>query len=86
MRTFFLFLFFLPFSFVFAEDFQDNYDSKSTTGNIRTMHNDLSKIDFQIIEIKKFFIPKWIDEPGDFSDILQIKFNVTNNDLDNFVI
>ena len=86
MRIFLLLIFFFPFSFVFAEDFQDNYDKKFTTGNIRTMYNDLSKIDFQIIDVKKFFIPKWIDELGDFSDILQIKFNVTNNDLDNFVI
>ncbi|MDH3677681.1 MAG: hypothetical protein OEQ12_05190 [Nitrosopumilus sp.] len=52
----------------------------------RTIIHDLSFLDFEIQEIKKFFIPKWINEPGDYSDILQIKFNATNNGLNNFVI
>lgn len=58
----------------------------SAVGSTRSIHHDLSKIDFQVLEVKKFFIPKWINEPGDYSDILQIKFNVTNNGLENFVI
>ena len=54
--------------------------------NIRNMVHDLTRLDFKVLEVKKFFIPKWIDDPGDYSDILQIKFNATNNSLNNFVI
>jgi hypothetical protein len=57
-----------------------------TVGSTRTVFHDLSKLDFQVLKVKKFFIPKWINEPGDYSDILQIKFNVTNNGLDHLVI
>ncbi len=39
-----------------------------------------------MLDVQKFFIPKWINEPGDFSDILQVKFNVTNNGLEHFVV
>ena len=52
----------------------------------RIISHDLSKLDFEVLDVQKFFIPKWIDEPGDFSDILQVKFNVTNNGLENFVV
>jgi len=47
---------------------------------------DFSKLDFEVLDVQKFFIPKWINEPGDFSDILQVKFNVTNNGLEYFVV
>jgi hypothetical protein len=47
---------------------------------------DLSFLDFEILEVNKVFIPKWINEPGDYSDILQVKFKATNNGLNNFVI
>ena len=50
------------------------------------MNHDFSKLDFEVLDVKKFFIPKWINEPGDFSDILQVKFNVTNHGLDYFVV
>jgi hypothetical protein len=46
----------------------------------------MSRLDFEVLDVKKFFIPKWINEPGDYSDILQIKFNATNNGLNQFVI
>lgn len=58
----------------------------SAVGSTRTVNHDLSRLDFEILEVKKIFIPKWINEPGDYSDILQIKFNATNNGLENFVI
>ena len=56
------------------------------TSSLRTILHDLSKLDFEVLDVQKFFIPKWIDEPGDFSDILQVKFNVTNNGLEHFVV
>lgn len=85
-----LVLFLIPLSFAFAELdssqinlISDEYKPQSSH---RTTYHDLSKLDFEILEVKKFFIPKWINEPGDYSDILQIKFNATNNGLNNFVI
>ena len=80
----------MPLSFAFAELdssqinlISDEYKPESSH---RTTYHDLSKLDFEILEVKKFFIPKWVNEPGDYSDILQIKFNATNNGLNNFVI
>ncbi len=58
----------------------------SAVGSSRTVYHDLSLLDFEILEVKKFFIPKWIDEPGDYSDILQVKFNFTNNGSKTFVV
>jgi hypothetical protein len=85
-----LVLFLMPLSFAFAELdssqinlISDEYKPESSH---RTTYHDLSKLDFEILEVKKFFIPKWVNEPGDYSDILQIKFNATNNGLSNFVI
>jgi hypothetical protein len=85
-----LVLFLIPLSFAFAESdssqinlISDEYKPESSH---RTTYHDLSKLDFEILEVKKFFIPKWVNEPGDYSDILQIKFNATNNGLNNFVI
>jgi hypothetical protein len=46
----------------------------------------MSMLGFEVLEVKNFFIPKWINEPGDFSDILQIKFNATNNGFENFSV
>jgi len=80
-----LLILFMPLSFVFAEESQYDYETSVTTST-RRMNHDLSKIDFQILEVKQSFIPKWIDRPGDYSDILQIKFNVTNHQLENFKI
>ena len=56
------------------------------TSNPRAIIHDLSNLDFKVLDVQKFFIPKWIDEPGDFSDIIQVKFNVTNNGLEHFVV
>jgi len=90
MIKFLLVLFLTPLSFAFAEldSSQINFISNEYTpeSSHRTTYHDLSKLDFEILEVKKFFIPKWINEPGDYSDILQIKFNATNNGLNNFVI
>ncbi len=86
MRFYFLVVFLLPTSFAIAEDIHIDYGKGFVSGTTHTIYNDLSQIDFQIIDINKFFIPEWIDEPGDFSDILQIKFNLTNNGLDHFVV
>lgn len=85
MRLYLLLILLMPLSFAFAENSQYDYE-QSIIETRRTMIYDLSKIDFQIIEVKKSFIPKWIDEPGDYSDILQVKFNVTNHELENFKI
>ncbi len=79
----------IPLTFAFGESNfpQINYDEyKPGGGNPRTTYHDLSKLDFDVLEVQKFFIPKWINEPGDFSDILQIKFNVTNNGLEHFSV
>jgi len=79
----------MPLTFAFGEsDFpQINYDGYSTgVSSHRTTYHDLSELDFDVLEVQKFFIPKWIDEPGDFSDILQVKFNVSNNGLEHFSI
>jgi hypothetical protein len=90
MTSFFLILFLIPLCYAFGEsdsqliDFSYvEYNSESST---RMTFHDLSKLDFEILEVKKFFIPKWIDQPGDYSDILQIKFNATNNGLEHFVV
>ena len=79
----------IPLTFAFGESNfpQINYDEYKPGGsNPRTTYHDLSKLDFDVLEVQKFFIPKWINEPGDFSDILQIKFNVTNNGIEHFSV
>ena len=79
----------MPLTFAFGESNfpQIDYDGYSTGGSShRTTYHDLSQLDFDVLEVQKFSIPKWIDEPGDFSDILQVKFNVTNNRLEHFSI
>jgi len=65
---------------------ESDYQEYEPVKGYREVTHDLSLLDFEILEIKKFFIPKWINEPGDYSDILQVKFNATNNGLNNFVI
>jgi len=65
---------------------ESNFEEYEPVKSYRDVIYDLSFLDFQILEVNKFFIPKWIDEPGDYSDILQVKFNATNNGLNNFVI
>ena len=86
MNWYFVLIFFLPLQLAFAEDAPFDYAEEKSAGENRIMKYDLSKIDFQIISVHKIFIPKWIDEPGDYSDILKIKFNVTNPELENFNI
>jgi hypothetical protein len=90
MVKFFLFLFLIPLSYAFGESDSPphdlSYGQDKPTSSHRTMYHDLSKLDFEVLEVKKFFIPKWINEPGDYSDILQIKFNATNNGLDHFSV
>jgi len=89
MLIFFLVLVLMPLTFVFGEsNFQEiNFDEfKPGTSSPRTLIHDLSNLDFEVLDVQKFFIPKWINEPGDFSDILQVKFSVTNNGLEHFVV
>jgi hypothetical protein len=81
----------IPISFAFAESEEMQNDlsyEKYMPGEntSRVTYFDYSKLDFNVFEVKKTFIPKWVNEPGDFSNILQVKFNVTNNGLDNFVV
>ncbi len=87
---FLLVLFLIPLSYAFGESdssqfdlFYNDYKLESST---RTTYYDLSNLDFEVLEVKKLFIPMWINQPGDFSDILQIKFNVTNNGLSHFTV
>ena len=86
-----LILLLIPFSFAFAEseEIQNDlsYEKYMAVENTsRITYFDYSKLDFEVLEVKKAFIPKWVNEPGDYSSILQVKFNVTNNELDNFVV
>jgi hypothetical protein len=55
-------------------------------GGSLTQYHDMKQLNFTVLDVEKIFIPKWIVEPGDYSDILKIKFNVTNNGLENFSI
>jgi hypothetical protein len=48
--------------------------------------HDLNRIDFKLIETSVISIPYWIEEPLDSSDILKIKFKITNNGLENFLV
>ena len=87
---FFLVLFLIPLSYAFGESdssqidlFYNDYKLESST---RTTYYDLSNLDFEVLEVKKLFIPMWINQPGDYSDILQIKFNVTNNGISHFTV
>ena len=90
MMKFFLVMFLIPLSYAFGESDTQlidlSYDEYIPESSHRMTYHDLSKLGFEVLEVKKFFIPKWINEPGDFSDILQIKFNATNNGLEHFVI
>lgn len=85
-----LVLLLIPFSFAFAESEEENdlsYEKYMPVENTsRVTYFDYSKLDFEVLEVKKAFISKWVNEPGDFSNILQVKFNVTNNGLENYVI
>ena len=78
----------IPLSFAFAESEDDlSYEKYMPEENTsRISYFDYSKLDFEVLEVKKAFISKWVNEPGDFSNILQIKFNVTNKGLENFVV
>ena len=51
-----------------------------------TESHGLDMINFELIETSVVSIPYWIDEPVDSSDILKVKFKITNNGLENFVI
>ncbi len=89
MLKIYLVLLLIPLPFAFGESnlVQIDYDGYNfgIPGSGIISH-DLSKLDFEVLDVQKFFIPKWINEPGDFSDILQVKFNITNNGLENFVV
>ena len=65
---------------------ESNNEEYEPVKSHRDIIHDLSLLDFEILEVNKHFIPKWINEPGDYSDILQVKFNATNNGLNNFVV
>jgi len=60
--------------------------SEYRLGGSMTQYHDMKQLNFTVLDVEKIFISKWIDEPGDYSDILKIKFNVTNNGLENFSI
>jgi len=80
------FVLLIPFSaFGESNSLQIEY-GEHRSGSLRTMYHDMSKLDFEILDVQKFFIPKWIIEPGDFSDIIQVKFRVTNIGLEHFVV
>ena len=86
----FFFSFLVTFEPIFGDQ-ENSIDSWSSRyygdeTNYKIIFHDLSQVDFQLLEVNKHFIPKWIDEPRDFSDILQIKFKITNKNLENFVI
>jgi hypothetical protein len=66
-------------------DYEFAYDEYRPGGSLRQYH-DLKQLNFTVLNVEKFFIPKWINEPRDYSDILKVKFNVTNNGLENFSI
>lgn len=69
----------------FGMDYEFGYDEYRQGGSL-TQYHDMKQLNFTVLDVKKLFIPKWIDEPGDYSDILKIKFNVTNNGLENFSV
>jgi len=80
------FVLLIPFS-AFGESNSLQIGSGEYRSNsLGTMYHDMSKLDFEILDVQKFFIPKWINEPGDFSDIIQVKFSVTNIGLEHFVV
>ena len=82
------FVFLIPFSaFGDSNSLQiGTGEYRSGTGSLGIMYHDMSNLNFEILDVQKFFIPKWINEPGDFSDIIQVKFSVTNIGLEHFVV
>jgi hypothetical protein len=46
----------------------------------------IDSIDFELIETSVVSIPYWIEEPLDTSDILKVKFKITNNGPETFLI
>ena len=69
----------------FGMDYEFAYDEYRSGGSL-TQYHDMKQLNFTVLDVEKIFIPKWIDEPGDYSDILKIKFNVTNKGLENFSV
>jgi len=69
----------------FGTDYEFAYDEYRPGGSL-TQYHDMKQLNFTVLDVEKIFIPKWIDEPGDYSDILKIKFNMTNKGLENFSI
>jgi len=69
----------------FGMNYEFAYDEYKPGGSLRQYH-EMKLLNFTVISVEKFFISKWVDEPGDYSDILKIKFNVTNNGLENFSV
>jgi hypothetical protein len=46
----------------------------------------IDSIDFELLETSVISIPYWIEEPLDTSDILKVKFKITNNGPETFLI
>jgi len=91
MMKFLLVLLLIPTSYAFAESHYSQTDYlfdgyTPPSGIPREIYFDYSKLELEILEVKRFFIPKWVDEPGDFSNLLQVKFNLTNNGLENYSV
>ncbi len=51
-----------------------------------TEYNGIDMIDFEIIETTVIPVPYWINEPVDYSDIIKVKFKITNNGINYFKV
>ncbi len=51
-----------------------------------TEYNGINMIDFQLIETTVIPVPYWIDDPVDYSDIIKVKFKITNKGINNFKV
>lgn len=69
----------------FGMDYEFAYDEYRPGGSL-TQYHDMKQLNFTVLSVEKFFVSTWIDAPGDYSDILKVKFNVTNNGLENFSV
>ena len=46
----------------------------------------IDMIDFEVLETEIIPVMYWVDEPLDFSDIIKVKFRITNHGIENFII
>jgi len=51
-----------------------------------TEYNGIDMIDFELIETTVIPVPYWIYEPVDYSDIIKVKFKITNNGINYFKV